>query len=88
VIGQEVLEALLFSVPIVVAANGDASREHAEAGNSGLWFRVDDEVPAAVERLLDGEIRGPLGEQGRSYASSRFADPDTYLKRVAGAFLG
>lgn len=87
VIGQEVLEALLFGVPVVVAANGGASREHAELGNGGLWFRADDELVASVKRLFDAETRSALGEQGRSYAAGRFADTDTFVKRVSELVL-
>lgn len=88
VVGQEVLEAMRFAVPVVVAANGGASREHAEMGNGGLWFRVRDELVAAVERLLDEDVRGRLGEQGRSYAAEAFGDTDTFVKRVAEVLLG
>ncbi|MDQ1493104.1 MAG: hypothetical protein QOJ23_5618, partial [Actinomycetota bacterium] len=87
VVGQETLEALLYGVPVVVADNGDASREHAEAGDGGLWFRVRDELVASIERLLDDEVHRSLGEQGRSYAA-RFADADTWVKRLAEVLLG
>ena len=88
VLGQEVLEAMLLGVPVVVAANGDASREHAEVGNGGLWFRTDDELVASVRRLLQPGLAASLGEHGRSYAVGRFADTDTYVKRVSEAVLG
>ena len=59
-----------------------------EVGNGGLWFRVDDELAASLERLLDPEVGTSLGEQGRSYAAGRFGDTDTYVKRVAEVLLG
>ena len=80
VIGQDVLESLMLGVPVVVAADGYATREHAETGNGGLWYRADDELVGSVRRLLDDEVRRSLGEQGRSYAMSRFGDTDTYVQ--------
>jgi glycosyltransferase involved in cell wall biosynthesis len=88
VVGQEVLEAMLLGAPVVVAANGDATREHAEAGNGGLWYRADDELTASVARLLDRDLAAALGEQGRAYALARFADTDTCIKRLADVVLG
>ena len=88
VVGQEVLEALLFGVPVIVAADGDATREHAETGNCGLWYLVDDELVGAVRRLLDQDVSRLLGEQGRMYAAGRFGDTDRYVNRVAEAVLG
>ena len=88
VIGQEVLEAMLLGVPVAVAANGDATREHAEVGNGGLWFRIDDELLASVRLLLQTKVAAALGEQGCSYATSRFVDSDTFVKRVTEVVLG
>jgi glycosyltransferase involved in cell wall biosynthesis len=87
IVGQEVLEALLLGVPVVVTANGDATREHAEVGNGGLWYRAEDELPASIAHLLDREVACSLGEQGRSYVTARFSDTDTYVKRVAEVLL-
>jgi glycosyltransferase involved in cell wall biosynthesis len=88
VIGQEVLEALLLGVPTVVAANGDATREHAEVSNGGLWYRAEDELLASIDRLRDRDLGSSLGEQGRSYVLSRHADTDTYVKGLADVVLG
>jgi hypothetical protein len=88
VVGQEVLEALLFGVPVVVAADGDATREHAETGNCGLWYLVDDELVGAVRRLLDRDVSRLLGEQGRAYAAGWFGDTERYVNRVVEAVLG
>jgi glycosyltransferase involved in cell wall biosynthesis len=86
-IGTGVLEALLFRTPVVVPANGGASREHAEQGNGGLWYRTDDELFASVGALLDDGLRRTLGEQGRRYAEDTYADTDAYIKRVAASLL-
>jgi glycosyltransferase involved in cell wall biosynthesis len=88
VVGQEVLEAMLLGVPVVVAADGDATREYAESGNGGLWYRAEDELVASVARLLDRPVAESLGEQGRAYALGRFVDTDTYVKRVCKTVLG
>lgn len=87
-LGQEELEAFFLGVPVVVAATGGAAREHAEAGNGGLWIRVDEEVIASVERLRDPAVARSLGEQGRGYATDRFGDTDTYVKGVVEMILG
>jgi hypothetical protein len=88
VVGQEVLEAMLLGTPVVVAANGAASREHAEVSNGGLWYRTDDELINFVDRLSDGQLSASLADQALSYATNRFADPDSYVKRVAEVVLG
>ena len=85
-VGRKVLEAFLYRVPVIVHARGGASREHAEVGNGGLWFRTDEELCATVEALLDEELSKLLGEQGCSYAH-RYADTDTFIKNVAKVFL-
>ena len=85
-VGRQVLEAFLYRVPVIVYARGGASREHAEAGNGGLWFRTDEELCATVRALLDDELGQLLGEQGCSYAQHRHADTDTFVKNVAKVF--
>jgi hypothetical protein len=86
-VGRQVLEAFLYRVPVIVHARGDASREHAEVGNGGLWFRTDEELYATVRALLDDELGQLLGEQGCSYAQRRCADTDTFVKNVGKVFL-
>jgi glycosyltransferase involved in cell wall biosynthesis len=87
VVGQEVLEAMLLGAPVLVVADGGATRQHAEVGNGGLWYRIEDELIASIRLLLDQDLRSALGEQGRAYAENRFADPDTYVKRVSATIL-
>jgi glycosyltransferase involved in cell wall biosynthesis len=81
-IGRDVLESLLLGVPVLVHAHGGATREHAEVGNGGLWYRTDEELCAATAALLDEPVRKALGEQGRTYAEERYRDSDSYVKRV------
>lgn len=85
-LGLSTLEAMLFGVPVIVEAQSGAAREHAEAGDGGLWYRTDDEFFAAVEALLDDDLRSALGEQGRSYAEE-FTDTDRFIKEVTEAFI-
>ncbi len=82
----QALETMLFGVPVIVDANGGAAREHAEVGDGGLWYRTDDEFLAAVEALLDDDLRRQLGEQGRRYAEE-FTDTDRFIKAVTEAFV-
>lgn len=88
VLGAEVLEAMLFGKPVIVAADGAATVEHADVGNGGLWYRADDELVAMVGRLRDNDLAAALGERGRSYAESRFTDTDTYVKRLGELLPG
>lgn len=87
ILGREVLEAMLYGTPVVVHARGGATQEHAERGNSGLWYRTDEELFAVMDRLLDEDLGRTLGEQGRSYAEANFTDTHTYIKTVSEAVL-
>jgi glycosyltransferase involved in cell wall biosynthesis len=87
VIGCTALESMLLGVPVIVAANGDATVEHAEVGDGGLWFRTDEELVACVDRLREVPVRTGLGEQGRTYATSRFGDTEAYVERVTQLVL-
>ena len=86
-IGRDTLEAYLYGTPIIVAADGRATQEHAERGNGGLWYRTDDEFYAVVDALRDDDLRSALGQQGRAYAQETYADTDSYIKRVAATVL-
>lgn len=87
VMGLEVLEAMLFGVPVVTNAEGGASRDHAELGNGGLWYRTSDELCAVIRALMDDDLRRTLGQQGQAYAEEHYADPDGYVKRVTDLLL-
>jgi glycosyltransferase involved in cell wall biosynthesis len=86
-LGREVLEAMLLSTPVVVNASGGATREHAQRGNGGLWYRTDDELYGVVAALLDRKVHDSLGEQGRAYAEENFSDTYGYVKTVTEAIL-
>jgi hypothetical protein len=86
-LGREVLEAFLFGTPVVVAADGGATRSHAESGDGGLWFRSYAELLASVSALGDPALRAALGGQGRRYATERFGDTAAFIRRVDDAVL-
>lgn len=87
-IGRSTVEALLYGVPVLVPADGGASRRHAEAGNGGLWYRSYGELLAGVEALLEDDVRTTLGRQGQDYAAHRFTDTERYIQGVQQAVLG
>ena len=82
VLGAEVLEAILFGKPVIVAADGAATVEHADVGNGGLWYRANDELVAMVERLRDGELAADLGSTAAPTPSRVSPSTDTYVKRL------
>ncbi|MDQ3756383.1 MAG: glycosyltransferase [Actinomycetota bacterium] len=86
-LGRDVLEAMMFGTPVVVSAHGGASREHAQVGNGGLWYRTEPELLACAEALLDPDFRRGLSDQGRSYAANGYADTDRYVSSVVKAVL-
>jgi len=88
ILGRTVLESLLFATPVVVPADGGASRHHAEAGNAGLWYRSYAELRACVEALLQDGVASTMGSQGRTYARGRVCDTDRFVRRVGDAVLG
>jgi glycosyltransferase involved in cell wall biosynthesis len=84
-LGREVMVALLCGTPVIVPARGGATREHAEAGNGGLWYRSEAEIEQCVELFGDEALRRALGSQGRAYAESHYGDPEAFTRRVAEA---
>ena len=87
-LGRDVLEALLYGVPVLARADGGAAREHAEAGHGGLWYRNYDELELAISRLDTDGIGATLGRQGRDYALREYGDPEGFQKRVVEASFG
>jgi glycosyltransferase involved in cell wall biosynthesis len=84
-IGREALESMLFGTPVLVPERGGATREHAERGNGGLWFRDYWELRASIEALLDADVRDALGRQAQDYAKENYADSDAFVDSVAEA---
>jgi glycosyltransferase involved in cell wall biosynthesis len=82
-----VLEAWLESVPVVVNATCDPTREHCERSGGGLWFGSYREFEAVLDRLLaDAPLRARLGAAGRAYVDEHFQWP-RLIARYA-RFLG
>ncbi len=88
IVGRTALESLLFGIPVIVPADGGASRHHAEAGDGGLWYWSYGEFHACVTALLDSELSSTLGTQGRAYAERHYCDTDGFVRRVEAATLG
>ena len=84
-LGREVIAAFLSGTPVIVPASGGATREHAECGDGGLWYRSEAEIERLVELLGDHALRRGLGAQGRAYAESRYGDPEAFTRRVTEA---
>ena len=79
-----VLEAWEQSVPVVVNATCDPTREHCERSGGGLWFGSYREFEAVLERLeSDAELRKVLGARGHAYVDRYFQWPQL-IRRYAG----
>ncbi len=71
-----VLEAWIESVPVLVNATCDPTREHCERSGGGLWFDSYLAFEAILERLLnDLGLRRTLGRRGRSYVDRYYQWP-------------
>jgi glycosyltransferase involved in cell wall biosynthesis len=85
ILGRDVLEAMLNGIPVIVHESGGASREHAEEGNGGVWFRTHAELGGCLRAISSQSLRERLGAQGRSYATARYGDPDSFMAEVRRA---
>jgi len=71
-----VLEAWEQSVPVMVNATCDPTREHCERSGGGLWFGSYREFEAVLERLCDdAPLRKLLGARGRAYVEHFYQWP-------------
>jgi glycosyltransferase involved in cell wall biosynthesis len=71
-----VLEAWERSVPVVVNATCDPTREHCERSGGGLWFGSYREFEAVLDRLCaDARLRHVLGARGRAYVERYYQWP-------------
>jgi glycosyltransferase involved in cell wall biosynthesis len=71
-----VLEAWEQSVPVMVNATCDPTREHCERSGGGLWFGSYREFEAVLERLCDdAPLRKLLGARGRAYVERFYQWP-------------
>jgi hypothetical protein len=88
ILARDVLEAMLYGTPVIVEEEGGASREHAEVGNGGLWYRDSAELAACIGALRSDATRRALGAQGRGYAEREYGDPAAFVQRVTDAVFG
>jgi len=71
-----VLEAWEQSVPVMVNATCDPTREHCERSGGGLWFGSFRQFEAALERLdSDPLLRRRLGQRGHDYVAHYYQWP-------------
>ncbi len=71
-----VLEAWEQSVPVMVNATCDPTREHCERSGGGLWFGSYRQFEAELERLCDdAPLRSLLGSRGRAYVERFYQWP-------------
>ncbi len=79
-----VMEAWEQSVPVVVNATCDPTREHCERSGGGLWFGSYAEFEAVLDRLLsDDRLRKVLGERGHAYVEKHYSWP-VLIRRYEG----
>jgi glycosyltransferase involved in cell wall biosynthesis len=79
-----VLEAWEQSIPVMVNATCDPTREHCERSGGGLWFGSYREFETVLERLCaDGELRTLLGDRGHDYVQRYYQWPNL-IRRYAG----
>jgi glycosyltransferase involved in cell wall biosynthesis len=71
-----VLEAWEQSVPVVVNAHCDPTREHCERSGGGLWFGSFRQFEVVLERLCgDAALRALLGARGHAYVQRYYQWP-------------
>jgi glycosyltransferase involved in cell wall biosynthesis len=71
-----VLEAWEQSVPVIVNATCDPTREHCERSGGGLWFGSFTEFEVVLQRLVaDGPLRALLGARGHAYVETYYQWP-------------
>ncbi|HTZ10293.1 MAG TPA: glycosyltransferase family 4 protein [Acidimicrobiales bacterium] len=82
-----VLEAWAQSVPVVVNATCDPTREHCQRSGGGLWFGSYAEFEVVLERLLaDPDLRATLARRGHAYVERYYQWPELIARYAA--FLG
>lgn len=71
-----VLESWVESVPVMVNATCDPTREHCERSRGGMWFGSYFEFEAILERLLsDQRARSTMGKLGKAYVDANYQWP-------------
>lgn len=88
ILGREVLEAMMYGIPVLVREDGGATREHAEVGNGGLWYKNYSQLRLAIDALITESTRSTLGAQGKKYAQRLYGDPGRFIEQIAEVVLG
>ena len=71
-----IMEAWERSVPVVVNATCEPTREHCRQSGGGLWFGSYPEFEVVLERLCaDAGLRRLLGARGRAYVDRYYQWP-------------
>jgi len=71
-----ILEAWLAGVPVVVNRRCEATVEHCERSQGGLWFTDYGDFEVVMDRLLaDDGLRARLAANGRTYTEHHFSWP-------------
>ena len=83
-----VLEAWAQSVPVMVNATCDPTREHCERSGGGLWFGSYREFEVVLDRLrADARLRADLGARGHAYVERYYQWPGL-IRRYARFVTG
>jgi glycosyltransferase involved in cell wall biosynthesis len=78
-----VLEAWEKSVPVIVNATCEPTREHCQRSGGGLWFGSFREFEVVLERLCaDAALRQLLGHRGHAYVETYYQWP-ALIRRYA-----
>jgi glycosyltransferase involved in cell wall biosynthesis len=71
-----IMEAWEQSVPVVVNALCEPTRDHCAHSGGGLWFGSYRQFEVVIDRLVaDAELRGRLGANGRAYVQEHYQWP-------------
>jgi glycosyltransferase involved in cell wall biosynthesis len=83
-----VLEGWSASVPVLVNARCEATREHCERSGGGLWFEDYPTFERCLERLLgDRTLAASMAERGQAYVERHYRWPvvvDRYCHFIDG----
>lgn len=84
-VARETMEAMLSSVPVVVAAGG-AGAAHVRRANAGLWYEDAAELTEAVRMLAENSgLATQLGANGLAYAETVCREPEQFAASLAEA---
>jgi hypothetical protein len=68
-----------------VAPEGTRGAELVREASGGLWFSAPGDLVPCIQALMDPEVHGRLGAQGRQYAEAEFGSTAAFDDRVVAA---